>query len=240
MTKTIVLVDGDVFVYRAAWACNTEPLTEAIEVLDGILGSAVESVLGYYDKKKVKVFLTGKGNFRYNYLKDYKGNRSDAPRPIHIEDLRKHLIDNHAAVVSEGEEADDLIGINATSYSNRGYEVTVVSIDKDMLQLPCWHYNPVKMEWSKVDYKDGLRSFYKQLLTGDRVDNIHGVDGIGPVKAAKAIDHLDTEQDMFQTVLGYYDGDLDRLTKTGIGLWLRREPNEIWSPPDNGNQTSVS
>jgi len=231
--KTIVLIDGDVFVYRAAWACNDETLADATECLDGILGAAVEAVLGYYDKKKVRIFLTGKGNFRYDYLDDYKGNRSDAPRPVHIEGLRKHLTDNHSAIISNGEEADDLIGINATSYSNRGYEVTVVSIDKDMLQLPCWHYNPVKQSWSKVSYVEGLRSFYKQMLTGDRVDNIKGVDGIGPVKAGQAIDHLTTEAEMLETVLKFYEGDLKRLTKTGIGLWLRREPNEIWSPPTN-------
>lgn len=230
--KQIVLVDGDVFVYRAAWACNTDPTNEALDVLEGILAAAVEAVLGYYDKKKVKVFLTGKGNFRYKYLSDYKGNRTDPPKPVHIADLRQRLIDKHDAIVSEDEEADDLIGINATSYANRGYEVTVVSIDKDMLQIPCWHFNPVKEEWSKVSYVEGLRSFYKQLLTGDRVDNIKGVDGIGPVKAGQAIDNLTTETEMLDTVLKLYDGDLDRLTRTGIGLWLRREPNEIWSPPN--------
>ena len=238
MPKSIVLVDGDVFVYRAAWACNTDPLYEAIGVLDGILGAAVEAVLGYYDKSKVKIFLTGKGNFRYNYLKDYKGNRSDAPKPTHIADLRQHLIDVHKAVVSEGEEADDLIGINATSYSNRGYEVTVVSIDKDMLQIPCWHYNPVRDEWNKVSHLEGQRFFWKQMLTGDRVDNVQGVEGIGPVKAEKAIGELETEDEMFQAVLKLYDGDLERLTNTGIGLWLRREPNEIWSPPNANSNGS--
>ena len=235
MTKTIVLVDGDVFVYRAAWACNTDPEEEAIDYLDGILGAAVEAVLGYYDKKKVKVFLTGKGNFRYDYLHDYKGNRTDAPKPVHIEALRKRLTSNYGAIVSSGEEADDLIGINATSYSNRGYEVTVVSIDKDMLQIPCWHYNPVREEWNKVSSLEGQRFFWKQMLTGDRVDNIHGVEGIGPVKAEKAIGSLSTESEMFETVLKLYDGDIKRLTNNGIGLWLRREPNEIWSPPTNGS-----
>lgn len=230
--KSIVLVDGDVFVYRAAWACNTDPLEEAIEVLDGILSAAVEAVIGYFDKKKVKVFLTGKGNYRYDYLKDYKGNRSDSPKPVHIEELRKHLVDKHGAIVSEGEEADDLIGINATSYTNRGYEVTVVSVDKDMLQIPCWHYNPVREEWNKVSPSEGQKFFWRQMLIGDRVDNVKGVEGIGPVKAGKEIDHLETEQQMFEAVLKLYDNDLDRLKANGIALWLRREPNEMWSPPN--------
>lgn len=232
--KNIVLVDGDVFVYRAGWATNTDPVEEAIEVLDGILGAAIEAVLGVYDLKNVKVFLTGKGNYRYDLCKDYKGNRIDSPKPVHILKLREHLVNKYGAVISVGEEADDLIGINATHYSSKGYEVTVVSVDKDMLQIPCWHYNPVREEWNKVSPEDGTKFFWRQMLIGDRVDNVKGVEGIGPVKAGQAIDHLTTEQEMFETVLKLYDNDLDRLKSNGIALWLRREPNEMWKPP-NGN-----
>ena len=76
----------------------------------------------------------GKGNFRYDIAvtAEYKGNRKDVEKPQHLEAIRKHMIKNWEAIVSKGEEADDLIGIAATE---GGKESIVVSIDKDMVRF---------------------------------------------------------------------------------------------------------
>ena len=64
-----------------------------------------------------KVYLTGKGNFRHDIAvtEPYKGNRKEKEKPVHLEAIRQYLIKDWNAVVSEGEEADDLIAIDATA-----------------------------------------------------------------------------------------------------------------------------
>lgn len=105
--------------------------------------------------------------------------------------------------------------------------------DKDLNQLPGHHYNPVTDERYYVTEFEGLKSFYTQLLTGDRTDNIKGLDRIGPVKAAKILKDCKTEQEMLQAVTKAYADkgeSFDRLVENGKLLWLRREPGQTWRP----------
>jgi len=175
------------------------------------------------------VFLTGKGNFRFELVDNYKANRIGVERPIHLQAIRDHMVENWGAVVSEGEEADDLIGIRATQI---GPYAVVASIDKDMLQIPCIHYNLWKKTWTKVSEWDGLLFFYEQILTGDKADNIIGLHGVGPVKAKKVIEGATTERELFDRCVAKYDGDVDKVIENGRLLWLRREEGQLWSPPD--------
>jgi 5'-3' exonuclease len=132
------------------------------------------------------------------------------------------------AIISEGEEADDLIAIEATEI---GPDAIVASIDKDMLQIPCRHFNFTTGVWTTVTEFGGLRSFYKQILTGDRADNIIGLYRVGPVKAEKMLQDCETEEELWDAVLKAYDGDLDRAVENARLLWLRREEGQLWQPP---------
>jgi 5'-3' exonuclease len=129
----------------------------------------------------------------------------------------------------EGEEADDLISKAA---AQEGPTSCVASIDKDMHQLHCWHYNFVKRQWKFVEEFDGLRFFYGQILTGDNADNIMGIDGIGPLRASQILEGCSTEKDLYERCVKAYDGDADRVVENGRLLWLRRKPDELWEPPD--------
>lgn len=174
-----------------------------------------------------KAWITGKTNFRFEIATTvpYKGNRKDAPKPKHYDALRKHLM-KLGAIMSEGEEADDAVGIASTQGN-----YWIVHVDKDLDQLPGWHYNPVKDEEYYVTEFEGLYSFYKQILTGDRVDNIEGLRGIGPVKADKILKDCTTEKELYEACLKAYDGNTDRVLENGKLLWLRRETNQMWQPP---------
>ena len=66
----------------------------------------------------------------------------------------------------------------------------IVSLDKDLKQVPGLHYNFVKKEFDTVTPQQGLINFYTQFLVGDTSDNIRGCTGIGPVKARKAFEEL--------------------------------------------------
>lgn len=226
----MILIDGDIFAYRAAFSCEDKDVEDALDKLDDLIQWSIYACVLEYDVEDYQVFLTGKGNFRYDIAisHEYKGNRKDVEKPQHLEAIRKHMIKAWEAVVSKGEEADDLIGIAATE---GGKESIVVSIDKDMLQIPCRHYNPNKKEFTVVSDFDGLKFFYTQILTGDRADNIVGLYGVGPKKAEKILADCKTEADMYEECLHQYGGEEDRVIENARLLWLRREPDQIWEPP---------
>lgn len=158
--------------------------------------------------------------FRKQIYPEYKGNRK-APRPVHYEELRKHLVEEHGASVSTTIEADDAIGID----SNYNFSSSViVSIDKDLLQLPGLHFNFVKGEFKTVTKEQGIRWFYKQLLMGDKADNIRGIEGIGEVKAERILNSAEdyTEESWFDTVRNAYNNDQE-MWMNGECLWILRE-----------------
>ena len=229
-TKPKILIDGDIFAYRAAFSCEDQDVEDALDKVDDLIQWSIYSCILEYDVEDYQVFLTGKGNFRYDIAvtHPYKGNRKDVEKPQHLEAIRKHMIDNWDATVSKDEEADDLIAIAATDI---GSEAVVVTVDKDMQQLPCRHYNPTKGEHKIVSEEDGMKFFYKQILTGDRADNIVGLYGVGPAKAEKMVADCVTESDYYLECLHQYGGEEDRVIENARLLWLRRYPNQLWEPP---------
>lgn len=239
---TKVFIDGDIVAYRVAAAAdyaNNNPaksdvsVEEAQKSVDRIIENIVYECLAFPTRNDYEVFLTGKQNFRYDIAKayPYKGNRQDKPKPQFLPLLREHMQSKWGAIVSEGEEADDLI---SKAVTQEGPTSCVASIDKDMLQLNCWHYNFVKDTWTFVDEFDGLFFFYQQILMGDSADNIVGLEGIGPKTAEKMLDPCTTERELYDTCVKAYGGDEERVIENGRLLWLRREPEELWEPPSCG------
>lgn len=223
-----LLVDGDIVAYRAAYSTNNDYPEDAIDKVDEIMEYLLEDTMFEPNQDLMEVFLTGKGNFRFDLVDNYKANRTGVEKPVHLQAIRDHMVDQWEAVISEGEEADDLIGIRATQL---GPYTVVASVDKDMLQIPCLHYNVRKRTWTKVSEWEGLQFFYEQVLTGDKADNIIGLYGIGPVKAKKILAGAETEQELFDRCVEKYDGDVDKVIENARLLWLRREEGQIWEPP---------
>ena len=161
----------------------------------------------------------------------YKANRKDKPKPVHLQACREYLIKEWNAIVSNGNEADDLIGIEATACDDMmGY--IICSIDKDLKQIPGNHWNFVTKDKVFVSPLDGLKSFYKQLILGDVSDNIPGYDGKARQKWPKfmlthhdTIDALADELDMFNYIEGIYSESADILLN-GKLLFIQRKENE--------------
>jgi len=227
----IALIDADLVAFRcAATVQEHEPLDVAVYRVDVLMRQILEAT----ESEQYKAFLTGRGNFRKIINTEYKANRKDKEPPFYLQDCREYLIKEWNAVVSDGIEADDLLGIEQTD------ETVVCSLDKDLLMIPGVHFNWNKVEYTHVDQLTGLRTFYKQMLVGDRSDNVFGVDKIGPVKAAKAIDHLETEQEMFDTVLALYDDEYSRFIMNAQCLWIMQNEGETWAHRSQGlHLTSV-
>jgi len=225
--KLMPIIDGDILCYRVGFACNEEPEKVAIRTMADML----EELIFIELSSNIHVgYLTGKENYRHDIAKTqpYKGNRKDAPRPVHLHSLREYLITAWDFRVADGQEADDAIGIHATLTRDSSI---IVSIDKDLDMIPGHHYNPVKKDHYYVNDKDAIKNFYRQILTGDKVDNVQGLRGIGPKKADKILGDFDTDLAMYEAVLKAYDGDAERVLENGQLLWIRRRKDEIWQPP---------
>ena len=95
-----------------------------------------------------------------------------------------------------------------------------------------WHYNPKKDSLYHIDHLTGMKWFFTQMLTGDSVDNIQGIKGIGKVKAGKLLKDVTSYEDMEAIVLTEYekayDNPSDVMTEMGRLLWMRTKPNEVW------------
>jgi len=220
----IALIDGDILCYRIGFATQEESEDVAITTMATFLEGMLMDDLSVMDWT---TYLTGKTNFRNDVAitAPYKGNRK-GEKPVHHGLLREYLMSSWNGVMSEDCEADDEIAIAATSH---GDESIIVSLDKDFDQVQGWHYNFVKKDKYYVTHEEGMLNFYMQFLTGDRIDNIIGVDGIGPVKARKLLEGK-TEREMF-AICAEKLGSVERAHENGILLHLQRTPKQIWEPP---------
>lgn len=219
------IIDSDILVYRIGFASNEESEQVALRTMAGFL----EELL-LFDLPQCKTWslhLTGKGNFRDEIAvtQEYKGNRKDARRPVHYQALRNYLCHSWEAVVWNGMEADDAVAIEATELGDKG---VIVSLDKDLNQVVGWHYNFVKNQTYYITEEEAKLNFYKQFLTGDTVDNIKGVKGIGDKKAQKLLEGK-SEEEMWEIVvekLGY-----DRAMENGHLLYMLRTTQDKFTPP---------
>lgn len=224
----LALIDADIVVYRVAFAAQEENekvvLSRAAEFMEDLVMKPWVS--------DYKGFLTGSNNYRKEIAvtAPYKGNRVQE-RPVHYQLVRDYLVSAWGCEVINGQEADDAIGIAAYSYEDDDEAYIIMSIDKDLDMIRGWHYNFTKDLKYFVQEDETMRTFYTQVLTGDRVDNIPGLKGVGPKKAEKILKDCVSEQDMYQAVLKAYDNNEEYLWEQSKLLWIRRQPSQIWSPP---------
>jgi len=216
------LIDADIVAYRVA--CTLED-DDAEDFVYARAEDLIDQILVNTEATEYRLFLTGKNNFRYTIYPEYKAHRPKE-KPFWLEKCRQYLIATFNAEVIDGQEADDALGIAQTE------DTIICSIDKDLLMIPGRHYNFVKDEFQEVTNDSGMLHFYMQCLTGDRSDNIKGIEKIGPKKAEKILAGCVTEQEMFNAVREAYSND-EEFLMNGRVLWIRRKENEDWKDKFN-------
>ncbi len=216
-TDHYYLVDGSGYIFRAYYALpplsrKSDGLpTGAVSGFCSMLFKLLEDSRSDDSKEKpthfAVIFDSARKNFRNEIYKDYKANRSEAPEDLipQFEYIRKSVkAFNLPSIELINYEADDLIATYAKKISSAGAKVTVISSDKDLMQLVSSKirlYDPMKHK--VIGEKEVLEKFGVkpnqvidvQSLAGDSSDNIPGVPGIGVKTAAELINkytNLDT------------------------------------------------
>lgn len=185
----------------------------------------------FHGHKYYKLYITGPGNFREQVAttKVYKGNRDPTHKPEHYSAIRDYMKTVWQAEVVEGREADDAIGCE--QYANKDKTTVIVTIDKDLNQIPGYHYNPRKQEMYYVTKHSADIFFWKQMMVGDVTDNIPGITGIGDKRADKVIKECggdlnllsDRVRQMYQQ---QYPADwMERMREIALLLYIQRTPD---------------
>lgn len=182
-----LLIDHDILLHRALWGCKGG-YYQQLQTCDYML----EKIMDRLDSTDVTLIISGDSNFRKEISSTYKANRDPSQRPQYLYDAKQYYIRYWGAVVSEEMEADDVIGMAHDE------ESIVVSSDKDMMQLGGLIYNPVKNEL--YDIQNPWYFFYKQMLTGDKADNIEGIKN--PLKAHHKAQPNFTEETAREVLMG--------------------------------------
>ena len=208
--KNLFLIDGSGFIFRAFYALPplTNPEGIPINAVYGYCTMITNIIETFKPDQLIVVFDTKKKTFREDIYKPYKSNRSEPPEEL----IPQFSIIREATeaydlpqIEMDGYEADDIIATYASQAEKKGIEVTVISSDKDLMQLvndKTKMYDTMKKRYigiNEVKEKFGVepsKVIDVQALAGDSIDNIPGVSGIGIKTAAELINDFGTLENL--------------------------------------------
>ncbi len=219
---------------------NVQPVEYALHLVKQLVAKIMEETAA----DSYRLFLTGKNNYRDELVTYYKANRDPDAKPVHYTAIKNYLLKHCYAEMVEGQEADDAMGIAQTTNFDLinevdiDYTTIICTKDKDLDMIVGWHYNWTKELKYFIDQESADLFFYTQMLTGDGTDNIPGLFKLTGKKATRPIkENLQNRSvpEMWEYVKGiYHDCGMDeeeQLLEIGRLLWIRRQEDELWQPP---------
>jgi DNA polymerase I len=204
-----LLFDADIIAFKAA-AATEQPINwgDGIWTLHGYEQDVIDHAMSYMqgvadklDTQDVLLFLTGANNWRKDILPSYKSNRKDTRKPLMLPFIRQFMVDSLGAIIVDTFEADDLLGIEATSTG----DCIIVSEDKDLKTIPAMVYNPQKDDAPVLipEFTAAWNHMF-QTLTGDSTDGYSGCPKVGPVAAKKILQDIDQVEDLWPAVVAAF------------------------------------
>ena len=220
-TDHFYLIDGSGYIFRAYYALpplsrKSDGLpTGAVSGFCSMLFKLLEDSKSDQNLQKpthfAVIFDSARKTFRNEIYSDYKANRSDAPDDLapQFEYIRKSVLAfNLPSVDLPNYEADDLIATYVDQILKKGARVTIVSSDKDLMQLYQKNvriFDPMKNKFITEEdvFKkfgvDASKVIDVQSLAGDSSDNVPGVPGIGVKTAAELINKYGTLEKLLKS-----------------------------------------
>ena len=220
-TDHFYLIDGSGYIFRAYYALpplsrKSDGLpTGAVSGFCSMLFKLLEDSKSDQNLQKpthfAVIFDSARKTFRNEIYSDYKANRSEAPDDLapQFEYIRKSVLAfNLPSVDLPNYEADDLIATYVDQILKKGARVTIVSSDKDLMQLYQKNvriFDPMKNKFITEEdvFKkfgvDASKVIDVQSLAGDSSDNVPGVPGIGVKTAAELINKYGTLEKLLKS-----------------------------------------
>lgn len=199
--KTLqLLFDADMVMFMCASVCETEidwgegfwtlhcEVNEVATMIDQRVQALTEKVLKklkHKGKYNIIMAMTDDINFRKKIYPLYKANRIGKRKPVAYRGVVQWVKDNYSCVQIPTLEADDVLGILATTPNTN---TVIISADKDFLSVPCKFYNMGKEELHDTTLEEADEFHLYQTLIGDTADNYKGCPKMGEVGAKKLFD----------------------------------------------------
>ena len=219
MENKLFLVDGHALIFKMYYAFLRHPMINSKGADMSILFGFTKYILELIEKEKPShlavAFDPPGGTFRHEMFPDYKGTREETPQLV-IDSLEPLIGICKAlripVLMEKGFEADDVIGSMAKRAEKEGFDVYMVTPDKDYGQLISDHifqFRPGKasgenelLDKAKICQKYGINSPEEviEILTicGDTADNVPGVKGVGEVGAGKLVGKYGTVENIYR------------------------------------------
>ena len=212
--KKIALIDGYGFVFRAYH--SIPPLTRNDGTPVGAVFGFTTMLLKLLASLNVShiavVFDSGSKTFRNDIFPDYKANRPPCPEDLipQFSIVRESAEALNIAILEQvGFEADDIIATIAKKSAKAGFEVVIVSSDKDLMQLIDENISMFDaMKNKTISFNEVHEKFSVEpdkvlevlSLIGDSSDNVPGVRGIGPKTASELINEFENIENLYQNL----------------------------------------
>ena len=252
----------DVLIVSKEKIVTPEPKEHALNIVrqevEGIIDAVKRKFKLSNDELVVSIILSGPGNFREKLatIRPYKGNRDQMHKPYWYQAIRDYLTGRWNARVVSGREADDECSIRAwQAYEEHGH-YCVATIDKDLDQIPGWHYDYRQKVFYMLSPFNAEKAFWVQVLAGDATDNIPGCYKIGMDKAEKIIqDVIDnaadqiwpSDHEFWERIIREYSASqarkgcpyldknaTDVAIETARLVYMQKHERELWMPPGQG------
>src|SRR5580693_6201575 len=220
--RQLILVDGSGYIFRAFHALPPMNTSHGLptQAVYGFIRMLLKLLKDVRPSHIAIVFDSPKRTFRDDLFADYKANRAEAPNDLVVQIPYIHRAVEAFRIKSlmlDGFEADDVIGTLARRAAKENFAVTLITADKDFMQL----VGPHVTLWDTMrDRRIGLREVRDrfgvepaalvdiQALTGDTIDNIKGVPGVGEKTASALIQKFGSIKQLYE--------NLDHIEESGI------------------------
>lgn len=250
MSDPLLLIDGDIVVYRACAACERDirwdEFNHVLQSNEEEAWDAVKSIMALISdgmgSNRVAIALSGGDNFRKRLSPTYKRHRGR--KPLGYVAIRERMEKTWQCKSVETLEGDDLLGIWQTS--GKLGETIIWSVDKDMRGIAGKHWDIKSNKIVEVSLEEANRFWMTQVLTGDTADGYPGLPGCGPKTAEKILEGKTSLEDMWGAVVACYGSkylsEEDALLQAQLARILRAEDWDsenkeikLWTPPQFDN-----